>query len=103
MSVELKDLEAHVVFKNPRPGERKKMVKASFETKFRTVSECRADVLTWARGQYESAADLHVDVFKPDARHKHWRADLLRGTEVLARISLTPRRAPEAPSAAAMF
>lgn len=103
MSAELKDLEGHVVFRNPRAGERKKMVKASFETRFRTVAKCKADILQWARGQYTSTADLHVDVFKPDARNKHWRADLIRGTEVLANISLTPRRVAEAPATAEMF
>jgi len=88
----VQDLEGHVVFVDPVPGQRKAMVKASFVTRFRTTAQCKRDILLWARGQYTSSADLHVNLFKPDRKNPHWRADLIRGSVVLARISLTPHR-----------
>ncbi|WP_315913605.1 hypothetical protein [Arthrobacter sp. lap29] len=103
MSRDLVELDAYVVFKNPLPGERKKLVKASFQTSFRTVSKCKQDILKWARGQYQSATGLAVDVFKPDLRNPHYRAELLRDGEVLAHISLTPRSSAPVDGTKEMF
>lgn len=93
MSAEWKDLEAHVVFIDPLPGQRSKIVEPQFFTRFRDVRECRLLVEKWAAGQWRSVKGLSVEVRKPSPpQSPEWTAEVLRGHSVLAKIALTPRR-----------
>jgi hypothetical protein len=95
MSTDLKVLEAHVVFKNPGPGDRKKMVESMFPARFRTSRELAGIVDGWAKGQWSLMADLGVEVRKPDKRNHHWRAEVVHPAGVLAEIVFhAPHQAP---------
>lgn len=96
MSADVKELEARVVFKNPMPGDRKKIVEPMFPAKFRTARELRRIVGDWANGQWNVVAGLEVEIRKPDSRHELWRAEVIRGHEVLAEIVFWAPRPPAA-------
>lgn len=97
-------LDARAVFKvKPSGDERKVSVAPAFRAEFRTAAECSQKVLTWARGQYKSAAGIHVHVMKPEAWAPNWRADVFRRGELLANVVMTPPREKPATKQEGLF
>ncbi|POH58892.1 hypothetical protein [Arthrobacter glacialis] len=103
MSTELKELEGRVVFKDPLPGDRKKVVEPMFTAKFRTARELRVIVEDWAKGQWNLMAGIVVEIRKPDKRHKLWRAEVVLRHETLAEVVFWSPRVAAAPAPEALF
>lgn len=93
MSPPLLSLQAFAVFSvKPTGAEHKVSVEPVFYPTFRTVADCKEQVLVWARGQYKQVMGLQVQVMKPETWAPNWRADVFRDGELLAHIRMTEPR-----------